>query len=238
MKTETNHLDITGAIEIIRKDLKRFDLTPHEHYDFSLLKRTVDEMGLQNVSGQFSESTFDLFYKNGFWISFNDKNGRCAALKAVRYLDQGDTPLTELWQKEQTRIYDKPNLIGNDHAPTAFDIKGMVGYSGEFVLLPEYHGTGISGNMVFLSFLLALLKYDVDWIYGLMNKNLAHSSFPNDCGYTVIEAGGTDWITPPPGIQKDDYLVAVPASRIRHRARLIATAGSMRPVAKKQHKKK
>ena len=238
MKTETKHLEITRALEIVRQDLNRHGLTAREHYDFSLLKQTVDKMGIQKVSGQFSEVMFDLFYQNGFWISFNDQNQSCVALKAIRFLDQGDLVLADLWQKQQPRIYDKPNEIGDQHAPTAFGIRGRVGYSGEFVLHPDYHGAGISGNMVFMSFMLALLKYDLDWIYGLMNKDLAHSSFPNDCGYTVIEPAGTDWISPPPGISREDYLVAVPAASIRHRASLIARAGSLGPVSKTPHKNK
>lgn len=222
----SNKLEIVKAVSILSDFLLKMDIHVHESSNFSKLEKAVARLRQLGVTDQFRKEHFELYTENSHWLRFTNSEKRIVAVLAMRFEWLGERTLAEHWQDQQHRIYPQPNRIGKKHSPSAFMIKGKVVYGGDFYLEPEYRGKRIAGLMVFLGFLMSHLKWDPDWIYGLMADKKAMAGFASQVGFTIAEPRGTHWKSPPKGINPNDWLVAVDRASLRHRAKLIARSGS------------
>ncbi len=219
-----SELVIIKAAAAIERVLNQQNIIVEQYYDFSCFKKVHQKIRKSSVSGQFKRKNFDLYQENAFWLKFTHQ-GKCIAVLASRFEQLGKRNLAEHLKDQHKRIYPKPNKIGTRHSKSTYTISGGVVYSGEFVLKAKFCGNGLTSHMVFYNFLLAYLKWQPDWFYGLMSNQLVMRGFAAQIGYTVTEPRGTDWEIPPPGISTHDWLVAMCDDDIKDKAKIIVDCG-------------
>ena len=219
-----SELILVKAASLIEGYLRDRGIMIEQFESFVKFEKTAAQIRKADVSEQFQLSKFELFEENAFWVKFSSK-GKGIGVLAVRWERLGKRSLADHWKDQQVRLYPKPNKIGKKHSPAAHRIHGDVCYSGEFFLHRDFRGKEIAGLMVFYVFILARLRWNMDWIYGLMSHQHAMRGFAMQCGFTISEIAGTHWKKEPSGVSQTDHLVAVDRDNIVHRANIIAEFG-------------
>ena len=166
---------INAAMKIVEM-LRSENIVVEQFTDFTKFKKAHGKIRNSTVSGQFRLTKFELYDDNSYWLKFTHKK-KCIAVIASRFERLGERTLASHWTDQHSRIYPKPNRIGKHHSKTTFIISGDVVYSGEFVLKGKFTGNGLAAHMVFLNFVLAQLKWQPNWIYGLMSNQLVLRGF-------------------------------------------------------------
>ena len=225
-----NELNMSLAISKMVKRLRKHKITVSQCNDFTDFESIGDKVrklaGKDGVSGHFHRARFELNAENAFWLQYS-KGGEPIAVAAYRQdrLPRNMT-LADLWADQYTRIYPKPNAIGSQHASLADDITGKVAYVGEFTLPPDEQGNGLGGMMVFLGMMLCLQRWnELDWLYGLMNSELAKNGGGAKMGFDRSQPWGTDWLEEPAGIKSSDWICGIQRGQMERWADLIATEG-------------
>jgi hypothetical protein len=176
----------------------------------------------------FSTRFFDLHGSTAFWIGAYDNRGNVVSVQAAKVEDLQDRSLAEHWQQQQRRIFVDPNpqaRFGNEHAHDAYFLRGKIVYHGNLWLRRDVRGKGLAEPLTQLGFLVALLKWSPDYLYGLMAATAAEKGFGIRVGYRRFVPRGTHWEMPPGHIRPDDWLVYSTRSDLIGLARTIAATG-------------
>ena len=225
-----NEQNVVRALCLIEDFLNSRGISIIQHNDFADFDTLGNKVRGRKVSGQFRQAKFDYYPENAYWLEFRDAK-KCISVMAVRLDRIKGISLGEFWgtssgKGQQSRVYPKPNTIGNSHAPLASQITGNVVYGGEFTIPEQYQKKGLGGTMIFYGLLLSIVRWrEIDWIYGLMSEKLAMRGFDHRMGFLWSEPRGTDWIVEPEGISTRDWLCATNAAGWRRWADLIVSEG-------------
>lgn len=206
--------------------------TYRESFDFDEFHELVDTIKGKKLTDDFDGKHFDLHQTNAFWIGLYDKKGRIISIQAAKLEDLGETTLGDHWSKQQRRktrnqVGQDEFKLGTNHCPTSFMIKGRIVYHGEFWMHPKHRGDGFPEMLVHFGFFNALLRWNFDWVYGLMPTPGLHVGFDNRAGYQLAEPHALDWDKIPPlsFVGADDWLVAAPRYYVEYSARIISKLG-------------
>lgn len=208
---DTSTLVAGEAIGRLAGEVRGHGLTLQESADFQAFEAAVEASDDRYLMEDFSSRFFDLHGSNAFWIGVLDGEGQVASLQAAKLEDLRDRPLARFWQQQQRRIFADPAggapRFGEDHAADAFELRGRIVYHGNLWLRRDLRGKGLAEKLTQMGFLVALLKWQPDWLYGLMAEASALKGFGLRVGYRRFAPRGTHWIIPPAHIRPDDWLV-------------------------------
>lgn len=221
-------LEITSAITLLQDKIKSEGLRLKESTDFTLFEDTIRATEDRYLMEDFSSKFFDLHGAMAFWIGAWDEKGEPVSVQAAKVEELKDRSLGEYWQQQQRRMFVDPSPsaeLGEEHAHDAFYMKGKIVYHGNLWLRRDARGKGLAEALTQLGFLISLLKWSPDYLYGLMASRNAKKGFGIRVGYRRYVPRGTHWIVPPSHVRPDDWLVYSTRSDLVGLARTIVDEG-------------
>ncbi|MBO0344634.1 hypothetical protein [Roseibium limicola] len=221
-------LEVVRAIAALHRQIHRAGLSLRESSDFSLFEDTVRATEDRYLMEDFSSRFFDLHGTSAFWIGAWGKDGEPVSVQAAKLEDLRDRSLGQLWQQQQRRMFSDPVShveLGDNHAHDAFSMRGRIVYHGNLWLRKDARGQGLAEALTQLGFLISVLKWSPDYLYGLMAARNAMKGFGIRVGYRRFAPRGTHWITPPEHIRPDDWLVYSNRNDLQILAKTIVSEG-------------
>ncbi|NBN78095.1 hypothetical protein GWI72_07430 [Microvirga tunisiensis] len=210
-RSDVPTLDVACALGRLADALADAGLTLAESADFAAFAAAAEASEDRYLMEDFSPKFFDLHADTGFWIAARDADGQVASLQAAKIETLRDRSLAALWQQQQRRIFVDPAngaaRLGEAHAVDAFALTGRIVYHGNLWLRKDLRGRGLAEKLTQTGFLVALLKWQPDWLYGLMAEANALKGFGLRVGYRRFAPRGTHWLGAPAHIRPDDWLV-------------------------------
>ncbi len=219
-------LEITQAVAVLQKQIRAAGLRLKESADFSLFEDTVRATEDRYLMEDFSSRFFDLHGTHAFWIGAWDRKGEPVSVQAAKIEDLRDRSLGQHWQQQQRRMFVDPASdaeLGTEHAHDAFFMRGRIVYHGNLWLRKDARGQGLAEALTQLGFLISLLKWSPDYLYGLMAARNAMKGFGIRVGYRRFAPRGTHWVQAPGHIRPDDWLVYSTRNDLITLARTIAS---------------
>lgn len=221
-------LRITQAVALLQEKIRSAGLRLKESTDFSLFEDTIRATEDRYLMEDFSGKFFDLHGTSAFWIGAWDKSGEPVSVQAAKIEDLRDRSLGQYWQQQQRRIFVDPSQdaeLGDEHAHDAFFIRGRIVYHGNLWLRRQERGKGLAEALTQLGFLISLLKWSPDYLYGLMAARNAMKGFGIRVGYRRFAPRGTHWVKSPEHVRPDDWLVYSTRNDLITLARTVAAEG-------------
>ncbi|MCX2722909.1 hypothetical protein [Roseibium salinum] len=203
-------LDVSAAIAVLQSRISKLGLTLKESADFDLFEKTIRATEDRYLMEDFSPRFFDLHGKTAFWVGAYNSHDNVVSVQAAKVEELQDRSLAEHWQQQQRRMFVDPNpqaRIGTTHAHDAYFMRGRIVYHGNLWLRKDVRGQGLAEPLTQLGFLLSLLKWSPDYLYGLMAAKSAEKGFGIRVGYRRFVPRGTHWEIAPGHIRHDDWLV-------------------------------
>jgi hypothetical protein len=217
-------LDVSAAIALLQSRIEKAGLSLKESADFSLFEKTVRGTEDKYLMEDFSPRFFDLHGATAFWVAAVNSHGNVVSVQAAKVEDLKDRNLAEHWQQQQRRIFVDPDpqvRFGTEHAHDAYFMRGRIVYHGNLWLRRDIRGQGLAEPLTQLGFLLSLLKWTPDYLYGLMAAKSAEKGFGIRVGYRRFVPRGTHWEIAPGHIRPDDWLVYATRSDLHGLVKLI-----------------
>lgn len=221
-------LEIAQAVAVLRARIASVGYAIRESADFTLFEDTVRATEDRYLMEDFSSRFFDLHGRSAFWIGAWGPDGEPVSVQAAKLEDLRDRSLGQFWQQQQKRMFVDPAPhaeLGDDHAHDAFNMRGRIVYHGNLWLRRDARGQGLAEALTQLGFLVSVLKWSPDYLYGLMAARNAKKGFGIRVGYRRFVPRGTHWITPPDHIRPDDWLVYSNRTDLQTLARTIVSEG-------------
>lgn len=225
-------LEVTTAIAAVTSRVAACGLSLRESADFNQFEKIVRATEDKYLMEDFSPRFFDLHGATAFWIGAYNAHGNLVSVQAAKVEDLKDRSLAEHWQQQQRRIFVDPNpqaRFGTEHAHDAYFMRGRIVYHGNLWLRRDIRGQGLAEPLTQLGFLLSLLKWSPDYLYGLMAARSAEKGFGVRVGYRRFVPRGTHWDIAPGHIRPDDWLVYATRSDLHGLARLIVRTSAEDP---------
>lgn len=159
------------------------------------------ERKVQNLGAPFDYEKYDLPRSESFWLIGRNENGELIHTQAAKKVHLGNRNLAGHLLK---RFVDFPPPIpGVDlknsrfrATPGAHRISGNVVYHGEVWMAPDegaYRGTGLSTVLARTGLLEVMRRWNPDFIYGFMLRQVAFKGFSERMGYFHNEPGALHW---------------------------------------------
>lgn len=219
-------LKIAQAIAVLQAKISSAGLRLKESADFSLFEDTVRATEDRYLMEDFSSRFFDLHGTSAFWIGAWGRDGEPVSVQAAKLEDLRDRSLAQYWQQQQRRMFADPAQhveLGEEHAHDAFYMRGKIVYHGNLWLRKDARGQGLAEALTQLGFLISVLKWSPDYLYGLMAARNAMKGFGIRVGYRRFVPRGTHWVTAPDHIRPDDWLVYSSRNDLQILARTIVS---------------
>ncbi|MTH95037.1 hypothetical protein [Roseibium sp. RKSG952] len=208
--TTDTTLIVTSALAKLKGRIEGEGLTLRESTDFPEFEKTIRATADRYLMEDFSSRFFDLHGSMAFWIGAWDKSGMPVSVQAAKVEELSDRSLAEHWRQQHRRIFVDPCAqaeLGHEHASDAYAMRGRIVYHGNLWLRGDMRGKGLAEALTQMGFLVSLLKWSPDYLYGLMAEKSALKGFGLRVGYRRFAPRGTHWVTPPAHIRPDDWLV-------------------------------
>lgn len=178
--------------------------------DFLETVQGIDDKG--DLTPIFDVRYSDINSENGFWLKGVDENGDVMHVQAIRFDDLKDRPLSEHWENNPL-LYCTQGLgidlekSEYDSAPAASVIKGAVCYHGELWVEKSFRRIRLSSKLANLAMLMALARFNPDYIYCLIVPKVIRTGLSVRNGYLHMYPQGIRWHIPERDEPYDEYLV-------------------------------
>lgn len=156
---------------------------------------------VQALGAPFDPKLHVLDETNAYWLAAFNPEGRLIHTQAAKMLSMEDQTLSEYMIKRFQEF--PPALPDIDFArsryragPGAHRIKGNVVYHGDIWITPEggsYRGNGMSTVLARYGLMLAVERWNPDFIFGFMARSVAFKGFAERMGYMHNEPGSLRW---------------------------------------------
>lgn len=200
-----NVLTVGRAIGFVSSAIMSKDLHIKYSEDFKALRAAVKTIDGKDLSEQADRKFFDFTEANSFWIGVYGQDGTCISVQAARMDMLGKTNLATHWENQQSRIYSGGKL-GSEHADISYKIAGRVVYHGDMFLRKEYRGGDLSVLIPQLGYLVALQKFNPDWLYVFISPKGIETGYQTRLLFSHQKKRGTHWLNAPDGVNGDDYI--------------------------------
>ncbi|MEW9918441.1 hypothetical protein AB2B41_02405 [Marimonas sp. MJW-29] len=167
--------------------------------EYSEIIRT--ERTVQNLGAPFDYKKQELNKADAFWLIGRNRFGDLIHSQAAKKIHLADDNLATHLMSNFQKF--PPPLPGVDlensrfrATPGAHRIKGNVVYHGEVWMHPEegtYRGTGLSTVLARTGLLEIMRRWNPDFIYGFMLRQVAFKGFSERMGYFHNEPGALYW---------------------------------------------
>lgn len=169
-----------------------------EYHDIITTERTVQPLGVP-----FDHTKQVLKKGHSFWIIARNSDGELIHSQAAKRIPLEGRTLAEYLLKGFRNF--PPPLNGVDTkrsrfkaTPGAHRIAGNVVYHGEVWMAPndkgKYRGVGLSTVLARTGLLEVMRRWDPDYMYGFMLRQVAFKGFSERMGYMHNEPGALKWV--------------------------------------------
>jgi GNAT superfamily N-acetyltransferase len=207
-----NYVQVMEAYARLRAGLADLHLQLDEGADFGRALELVNEMGRAGLTEHFSPDLNTYTPPVAFWLRAVDGGGATVAFAAARLDDLGPMTLVDYWRAYWRRCYPAASgrcELAADQPAFSAAVTGRVVYLGEMWVHPDWRGRGLASLFAPAIQLLALARWEPDWLYVWMRPSLYRSGFDNlTCAFSRVYPRGIHWRTPPATID-DDLCVAM-----------------------------
>jgi hypothetical protein len=173
-------------------------------HNFTEYNELVSECrGTAYTSTPYSARQHLLTAKNGFWIVGRDANQKVVHTQAMKIIDLQDAFLGEYLSKFFPDFappgveLDLPNSVF-ELSPGANRMSGTVCYHGDAWLAEGslYRGTGLNALLTRLAPALAYLRWNPDYVFGIVAEGFAYGGLPIREGYLHCDPDVFRWQFP------------------------------------------
>jgi len=198
-------------------EISAFGVRPVYETDFDSFRETMIALPDRgSLTGIFDPSKCTIGPNNGFWIRGVNDAGNTVHAQAMRYDDLDNSTLADQWQ-QNADLFSPAGLDVNiekssfDTAPASHKITGGVCYHGDFWMDRSARKFGLAPILAQFAMLLALIRFDPDYIYGLVVPKNIKKGWAAQQGYLHSHPWAPRWHIEKDGEdssdQYDDYLV-------------------------------
>ncbi|MGF1610285.1 MAG: hypothetical protein ACFCUQ_12875 [Kiloniellales bacterium] len=213
-------LQASVAVAALAETLEGLGFGFEEGDDFAAFKAIYEPLGRGPVNPAFDVARQPV---TGFWLVLRDKSGGVAAIQAVRYLgDCGpDLHLHLLARRDDYLPLGSPIDPEKSEivSVAAHAIGGAGCYHGEFYVVPGQRGRGLAGLLIRLAQLMAWLRWQPDFFFGLTIPATSSQRFADRMGYGAFEPRGVLWRDGDGRLLREEGLVWSSAMQLRRLAR-------------------
>lgn len=185
--------------------------------DFLATTEAIEGKG--DLTPIFDVRFSDISPENGFWLKGVDENGKVMHVQAIRFDNLEDKSLSEHW-KSDPQLYCTQGLgidlerSQYDVAPAASVITGAVCYHGELWVEKSYRRIRLASKLANLAMLMALARFNPDYIYCLIVPKVIRTGLSVRNGYLHMHPQGIRWHIPGKSDPYDEYLVWMTGSEL------------------------
>ena len=194
--------DAAAFISTSRDILQSYGLTIRIGSDFEEYREIIAEhRPMQILGSPFNPKNHSLKEGNAFWLTGWTEEGRLIHTQAAKCVDFKGRPLSN-YMLNNFRLFPPPmpdvDLMRSRFraTPGSHRIEGDVVYHGEVWMAPErgvYRGVGLSTVLARTGLLEIIRRWDPDWIFGFMLRQVAFKGFSERMGYLHNEPGALFW---------------------------------------------
>ncbi len=169
----------------------------------------------EKVSAMFDpDCTHDLSEGRAIWLHGVDPDGRTLTMQAAR-MDWIDSNLASWVMPWMSSLYKmrgdvvEPASYRSMHNSIAEKMKDNVVYHGEFWLDQDYRGRkggNLLGVLPRLCLLLVYVRWNPDYVWGLVDDDFAARGGAIRMGYTAQQPSGLMWQHEPQGASKNETM--------------------------------
>ena len=202
---------------------RKFGVHIEYQVDFEDFRNVVDALPDKGMPTPiFDVGYSDIGPNNGFWIKGTDNANQVVHVQAIRFDDLTGTNLAFHWQ-EHPELYRTRGLgidVGKSNfvtAPASHEITGPVCYHGELWLDKCFRGLGglhLASRLANFAMLIALARFNPNFIYCLMVPKVVRSGRSVRFGYLHMHPHGIRWHIPERVEPYDEYLVWITAQEL------------------------
>jgi hypothetical protein len=180
----------------------------NDFQSFADLRRRVRN---EEVSPFFDPSITDLTNGKAFWTAGYDADDRVVSTQAFR-IDMVDSCLADWAIGFVVGIYMKrgevivPSKIRPPKNSITERVKGRLVYHGEFWISKDVRQRQAVETIPLWGMILAMLKWNPDAIWGIVEDTMATRGFVTRIGYSHIERGFFEWEWLPQGAAAKEWI--------------------------------
>lgn len=174
------HLSIASAerhiADLVGRSGIKHSLRPID--DLFLATITKAE-GKKSGNPEFDCSLHDFDERNSFWICLSDDSSSpvgtvaCRRIEHIRFLE--DCRSYRLWYGETIRFANRLAIIAKADSRLP---NGIAAFQGAAWVHPRLRGRGVSWALTRLANLIAAIRWQPDWFYGIAYEGIARSRLP------------------------------------------------------------
>lgn len=195
------HVQLNRFVRRCVSQIEKTGLKVRLGSDFEELRSLVDGQPLRSpLAPIFDPVNGYVNGRNGFWIAVLEGNGEVVVTEALMQVDLGGDTLAEHlsqhldWYRppgdkvccERTRI----------SLSSTAQLSGRLVYNGEMWIKggeQGYRGSSLIGLVPRAAMALALMQWQPDHIFALVETGSALKGLTVRCGFTHLEQGSIDW---------------------------------------------
>lgn len=201
-----NELTINRVVASIDNELAQYGGYVEQSYDFKAYKKLCEARGARPFSEHFDRDCLDFYDGNSFYLILRDRKNKIIGTIATYCDFMGNSSLAQLIDGRYPRLY--AGSTGNHHAPAAYKITGNAVYMGDLWIKRKHRSSGIGLTLSRMATVLAFWKYQPDFIYGLVTRELMHKGGVQLAGYSSFHEQCIDWIDEPKDFDPYFWLVS------------------------------
>ncbi len=205
------------------KEVQEFEgrkITIEYKTDFDEFLETVESISDKgDLTPIFDVRFSDIGPDTGFWIRGVDSDGNLMHVQAIRFDDLADKNLAQHWESDPA-LYCTQGLgidvekSEYDRASAAREISGSVCYHGELWVEKSYRRIRLGSKLANLAMLMALGRFDPDYLYCLIVPKVIRTGLSVRNGYLHMHPQGIRWNIPGNDDPYDEYLVWMTGSEL------------------------
>ncbi len=170
--------------------------------DFKAYAKVLEEERPQQVIGApFDPALHNLNEGNAFWLIARDESGTLMHTQAAKTIRMRGRPLSQYMLQGFREFPPAIPDLDLDRSryragPGAHRIRGTVVYHGEVWMggpSNQYRGTGLSTVLARYGMMVAMDRWEPDYLFGFMAKAVAYKGFAERMGYMHNEPGSLRW---------------------------------------------
>lgn len=201
-----NDIQFGEIIEHLHNKFRSHGYIVKQGFDFHSYKEICKKRKGRLYSYHFDEDKLDLYDGNSFYLVVMDQKQKLIGTVASFKDCMNTTTIAQLFDKRYTRLYG--GATGKRHAPSAHRISGNVAYMGDLWIRPKVQSAGLGIALSSMATIIALRKFQPDYIYGLVKPALMDKGGVHNAGYNHLEMQSIDWVEDPIDFDNDFWLVS------------------------------
>lgn len=218
-----NSLDLGKTLSAYLSQLSRAGLQVEMFTDFEDIPQTAAQTGRHFQMPGFAIDRADHTSNSAFWLFLKDGDTYIGGAASLLQ-DLGRETLAEYLLRTSRHQFPGPTGGGVEHVaePLARDVRGRLAYIGELSFAPGHRGKRAERLSPFMRLfqVLAIQKWDVDWIYAFIPDRHMQARLDLVYGFSRAIPRAQTWRQPEPEVRSSsEWFVGASRVEMEHMLR-------------------